>query len=40
MIEAGADVNIRDRFGQTPLMWTAMAGQDKVAQVLLDRPVI
>ena len=36
LISHGADVNARDRGGETPLMWASRWGHAKVVEALLD----
>ena len=37
LIAAGADVNARDHFGMTPLMWAGLNGENSIAQALIDK---
>lgn len=36
LIEAGADVNAKDNYGKTPLLWAAISGSLELAQVLIS----
>ena len=36
LLEGGANVNVKDNFDQTPLIFASMKGELKVAQVLVD----
>ncbi|HEX5604784.1 MAG TPA: ankyrin repeat domain-containing protein [Pyrinomonadaceae bacterium] len=37
LLNAGADVNVREHEGETPLMYAAVAGKTEVVKLLLDR---
>ncbi|KAI8632076.1 hypothetical protein F5Y19DRAFT_472961 [Xylariaceae sp. FL1651] len=37
LLDRGADIESKDRFGQTPLSWAAEKGQKETVQLLLDR---
>ena len=36
LIDAGADVNIKDRRGRTALMWASECGHTEIAKALID----
>ncbi|HCO96842.1 MAG TPA: hypothetical protein DIU00_23365 [Phycisphaerales bacterium] len=38
-VEQGADINVRDELGWTPLYWAASLGQIEVAKLLIDKGV-
>jgi ankyrin repeat protein len=35
-VQQGADVNVRNRYGETPLYYAAAVGEKEAAQVLLE----
>jgi len=40
MNQPNCDLSVRDFLGITPLIWTAICGQERVAKLLLERPTI
>ena len=36
LLDAGADVNAKDKYGETPLHWTSVSGRAEVVKVLLS----
>jgi ankyrin repeat protein len=36
LLDAGADVNVRDRHGESPLQWAVVAGHVDIVHVLVD----
>ena len=36
LISHGADVNVKNEYGRTPLMWASSSGHEKVVESLLD----
>ena len=37
LLEKGADVESKDRYGQTPLSWAAEKGHEAVVKLLLEK---
>jgi ankyrin repeat protein len=40
LLEAGADVNVRDAFGWTPLMWASSMGYPEAVEILLKKGAV
>jgi ankyrin repeat protein len=36
LIDAGANVNVQDKYGRTPLHWVVLNGRVEIAQMLID----